>query len=314
MGWRDLLQATDEKLTSPWLGGRSLRSGEREWGIEGKLPAEQGWYTFKLTGRKARVGEPSDPNPNALKHIVKGYLVGDRIVPDDARVDLDPGKIVRYSEPVSLVELGLDRFVRVSAGRIFEDGPLIYQGPEMPLGPEDEVLKAFEDESASVDNIRGVPPALDAAFRMERWQRIEAARRRAELERQRREEEEKRQKEERRKQIAEKLGDGAGRREMAQVDFAEAAKAALAVGGAHYLDHRKARGRGEMVLKFRLQNRRFEAVCDEKTLRIIDSGICLIDHDDGDKKYDNYLTLESLPAVILEAIRTHKLVVFRHVD
>jgi hypothetical protein len=108
----------------------------------------------------------------------------------------------------------------------------------MPLGPEDEVLKAFEDESASVDNIRGVPPALDAAFRMERWQRIEAARRRAELERQRREEEEKRQKEERRKQIAEKLGDGAGRREMAQVDFAEAAKAALAVGGAHYLDFR----------------------------------------------------------------------------
>jgi len=313
MGWRDLLQTDDETVVSPWVGGRVLRVHDRTWSLEGRQPPEFGWHKFKVKGRKVRWESETEPSEDTLRYLIRGYLVGDRLVPEDVRVDPDPAKITDFSEPVALLDPGLDRFVRVAAGRPFEDGPLVFKGLEFPLGPEEDVLKAFEDQAVTVDNIRGVSPALDAAFRMECFQRIEAVRRRAELERQRLEEEAKRQQEERRKQIVEKLGDGAGRREMAPVDFSEAARAALAVGGAHYLDHRKARGRGEMIVKFRLDGRRFECTCDEKTLRIIDSGICLIDHATN-KKYDNYFTLESLPGVIKQAQREGRLVVFRHVD
>lgn len=313
MGWKDLLQTADEKITSPWLGGRSLRSGEREWDIGGKLPAENGWYLFKLTGRKARLEGPTEAQSELLHHTVKGYLVGDRIVPDDARVDPDPKRIIAFSEAVHLIEPGLDRFVRVSAGRVFEDGPLVYQGQEMPLGTEEDVLKAFLDEVPSVDKVTGIPPALDAAFRMETWQRAEAERRRIELERLRREEEERLQREDKRRKLVAQLGDAAGRREMAKVDFPAAARAALAVGGAQFLDHRRAVRGGEMVVRFRYERQRFECTCDETTLRIIDSGICLVDHGSGERG-DTFFTLESLPGVIHQAQREGRLVIFRHVD
>jgi hypothetical protein len=241
-----------------------------------------------------------------------GYLVGDRLVPDGVRVDPDPQKIIASSERVHLLEDGLDRFVRVSAGRVHEGGPLVYDSQQMPLGPEEEVLGAYLDEKPSVDAIAGVPPALDAAFRMETHQRAEAARRRLEEERRRQEEEERRQREERRRKLVEQLGDGAGRRAMAAVDFDQAARAALAVGGAVFLDSRKAHGREERVVRFRLDQRRFECTCNEKTLNIIDAGVCLIDHATGIKG-DTWYTLESLPGVIRQADRQGVLVVFRRV-
>jgi len=209
--------------------------------------------------------------------------------------------------------------VRVSAGRIFEGGPLVYIGQEMPLGPESDVLNAYLDQTKSVDAIPGVTPALDAAFRMESYQRAEAEKRRLEEERRRREEDERRAQEERRRQLVEQLGDGAGRRAMAHVDFDQAARAALAVGGAELLDTRKATRRGERIVKFRLDRRRFECTCEEATLRIIDAGICLTAHYDdanfeGGTKGDTWFTLESLPGVIREAQAQGKLVVFRHVN
>lgn len=318
MSWRDLLQTQGETLTAPWLGGRSLRSGPRHWTLEGKLPEEHGWAKFSIDGRHARFIESCDAQPDVLRHRVVGYLVGDRLVPQDVRVAPDPKDIVAASEPVHLIEPGLDRFVLVSAGRACEDGPLVYWQQEMPLGPEDAVQTAFLDDKPSVADVHGVTPALDAAFRMERWQRVETARRRAELEERLRKEAEQRALEQRRRELVERLGDGAGRREMAQHDFGEAARAALAIGDAQYLDHRPARQRNEMVVRFRLLNRRFECTCDRQTLQIIDAGICLTSHgNDGwehGEKGDTFFSLESLPSVIREADREGKLVVFRHVD
>jgi hypothetical protein len=312
MGWRDLLRE-DERIVLPWVGGRSLRSRDRAYAIEGPLPPEHGWYAFRASGRKAFVeGDTVDPQPEVLEFRVRGYLVGDRVVADGVRVDPDPSRIIHCSEKVHLIEPGLDRFVRVTAGRVFEDGPLVYEGLDMPLGPEEQVLAAFLDARPSVDDVRGVPPALDAAFRMETWQRAEVKRRREEHERRRREEEERRALEERRRELLEQLGDGVIRRRMARHDFESAAKAALAVGGAQYLDHRRSAQRGEMVVRFRLDHARFECTCDETTLRIIDAGICLVDAA-TDERGDTYFTLESLPGVIQQAIREGKLHVFRHV-
>lgn len=314
MGWRDHLQSSEpEKVVFPWTGGRSPSIGQREWVIEGGLPKEHGWLQFKALPRKLFGAKAAEPNTDILKWRVRGFLVGDRIVVDGARVDPDPAKIFEFSEAVHLLEPGLERFARVLAGRTCEAGPLIYISPEMPVGPEDEVLAAYQDKRDSVSGIKGVTPALDAAFRMESWQRAEVEKRRAELERLRKEEEARLAAEERRKAVVEKLGDGAGRREMAAVDFAEAAKAALAITGAEYLDHRKSVNRREMVVTFRLEGRRFECVCDAVSLQIVDSGICLIDHATNERG-DTRFTLESLPGVILQSIRERRLHVFRHVD
>jgi hypothetical protein len=311
MGWRDLLQAEDEAIVLPWLGGRSLRFGPRSWLIEARLPREVGWYRFKLLPRKAMLDKVADPDADKLTSEVRGYLVGDRIIPDAVHVDPDPSKITSYSEPVALLDPGLDRFVRIVAGRFFEDGPLVFKAQDFPLGPEDEVRQAYFKRAASVADIPNVQPALDAAFRMETWTRAETERRRAELERERAEEEARRQAEERRQNLARQLGTGEGRRAMAQIDFSQAAKAALAVGGAEYLDHRKGYAPREMIVTFRLIRRQFVCSCDQTTLRIIDAGICLVDHRTGEKG-DTKFTLESLPGVILTADRDGVLVVTRH--
>jgi hypothetical protein len=313
MGWRDLLQTENDTLTLPWVGGRSLRSGVRVWTIEGKLPQEHGWGTFRLRGRVATWVGAAEAPTGVLGHKLRGYIVGDRLVPENARVDPDPARIATCSEQVHLLEPGLDRFVRVQAGRAHEGGPLIYESLEMPLGPEPDVLQAFLDDKTSVAHVPGVTPALDASFRMEAWQRAEAVKRRLEAERLAREEAERLALEDRRRALREKLGDGAGRREMAKFDFGAAVQAALAVGGAQYLDHRDAYNRMEKVVRFRFLQRRFECTCHSQTLQVIDAGICLVDHDTGEKG-DAYFTLESLPAVIRQAHTEGKLVVFRHVE
>jgi len=304
VGWKDLLQTPDERIVAPWVGGRSLRSHDRSWRLEGKLPPEHGWHSFRLKNRKVEWVEAVDAEPDVLKFRAKGYLVGDRLVPDEARVETDPAKLAEF-EQVLLVELGLDRFIRVEAGRPSEGGPLVYIGQEFPLGPEDEVQMAFLDRRPSVDDVSGVAPALDAAFRFESWQRSEAERRRVE-------EEERRRQEEARQRVREAIGDGATRRAVAQFNFAEGATAALRVGGAKYLDSRESANKGEMVVQFRFRNRTFECTCDRYTLGIIDAGICLQDHGTGEKG-DTHLTLESFPAVLAQAIREGRLVVWRRV-
>lgn len=309
MSWRDLLQTNDtETVVFPWVGGRSLQAHDhRGWLIEGRLPPEHGWYEFEVLVRKALRWKPVETPWGVLKDVLTGYLVGDRFIPEEAtRVEANLAKLVEDFERVHLIEMGLDRFVRVSVGRAFEDGPLIYQGQEMPLGAEPDVLEAFLAEARNINKVLGVPPALDAAFRIETWRRKEAEKRH-------RKEQERREKEERRQQLIEQLGDGAGRRAMAAENFGEAARAALAVGEAHYLDHRQGTRQGEMVVRFRLMDRRFECTCDSKTLRIIEAGVCLTDESTGERG-DELFTLESLPGVIQQADEEGVLVVFRHVN
>lgn len=315
MGWKDLLQKEDERLVAPWVGIPlgSLRTFDRSWSIQGRLPREFGWFEFRLQGQHARFLGPADPTQGKLRYQVRGYLVGDQLVPDAVRVPVEPTGLMTVAEKVHLIEPGLDRFVRISAGRAFEDGPLIYEAQDFPLGPEDDVQRAYQDKLPNVNAIPGVVPALDTAFRFESWRRAEIERIRREEEERRAREERERAEAERREQLWQQLGTGEGRREMAKHDFEAAARAALRVGEAEYLDHRKSYNKNEMVVQFRLDRRRFECVCHAETLRIIDAGICLVDHRTGEKG-DTRFTLESLPAVIRQAERDHVLVVFRHVD
>lgn len=311
MGWRNLLSTEEETVTLPWTGGRSLHSESRIYKLKGR-PREFGWHTFDVEGTTATNPRPADPVSDLVKSRVGGYLVGDRLVLDDARIDPDPGKIVAHSEKVFALPEELDRFSRIRAGRIYPEGPLIFLEEDFPLGPEEEVMNAYFDNLPSVSEIPGVTPPLDAAFRMETYQREQAELRRQEIARRRAEEEARREQERKRQELLERLGDGALRREMAKSgDFVEAARAALQVGGAQYLDSRKGHRNGEWVVKYRVDGQRLECVCDTN-LHIIDAGVCLVNHNTGEKG-DTYFTLESLPAVIRQAVREHKLVVWRHV-
>ncbi len=248
--------------------------------------------------------------------IKSGFLIGDRIVPDNSPCPPDAATIYKFSETVHCLEPGLDRFSRIQAGRVYDGGPLIFKSILFPLGMEEEVIAALLDNKDSVAHIKSVPPALEAGFQMERWRRQEAEKRRLEAERQRREEAERIRREEERQRLYGQLGTADARRALAQTDFATAARAALAVTGAEYLDHRTGYRRDEMVVQYRFRNRRFECVCNKDTLRIVEAGFCLNGYgprgvaETGDTRF----TLESLPAVLNEAINRGLLHVFRHVD
>jgi len=320
VGWRDLLQQPDDRLVAPWVGGRSLRTFDRTWTVKGRLPREHGWHEFQLQARTATLIGPAETPQGVLKDFVRGYLVGDRLVPDGVQGPSltkrgrlqDAAELVSNSEKVYLIEEGLDRFVRVAAGRFFSGGPLIYDSQEFPLGPEDDVLAAYQDNKPTVDSVTGVAPALNVAFLFESWRRVEAERIRREEQERREREERERLEAERREQVRQQFGTAQGRRELAKSDFEAAARSALETGGAQYLEHRRSYNRDEMVVRFRLDARRFECTCDAQTLRIIDAGICLQDHDTG-VKGDQRFTLESLPSVIKEADKKGVLVVWRHV-
>ena len=311
MGWRDLLSVAKE-VTLPWLGGREVYDRSRLWTIKGKLPPEYGWYKFRVSGgRHAELIGGGDPDYSyeEKRKTQKGYLIGDRFVPDDARVDPDPSKLILQTEPVYLVEFGLERFSRALVA-LSEDKKLVFIRQEFPEGPEMEVTTAYQDRKDSVGNISGVTPALDLAFRFLSRERVQAEIR--EVERLKRLEEEARQreKEEKLAEARKSMGSAIGRRELAKLDFNAAAKAALAVSNAVFLDAVPSRRRNEMVVTYRYRNRRLECVVDKATLQIVDAGICLSDH--NGVTGDTWLSLEALPGVLQEALDTNQLVVLRH--
>lgn len=313
MGWQDLLQKPDERIVLPWLFSQRdllVGFGGRSWTIEGRRPPENGWWEWTIVGRRVRwVEAVEQKQPVCLTMEVptaKGYLVGDRFVRDIPGQMMLTMQATTQLPRVHLIPEGLERFAHVSVIEISNN--LFFGGEEFPLGPESEVNLWFLDEAPSIANIPGVSPGLDLAFRMESWRRAEVKRLEAEATQKRLEAEAQRAAEERRAQLVKQLGDGAGRRELAKVDFATAARAALRVGGAELIDARTL-GRGLFEVRYRVEGERLACVCDEE-LRITDAGICLVDHRTG-VKGDTRFTLESLPAVVREAQEDNKLVIFR---
>lgn len=305
MGWQDLLEPNGSNLVLPWIGGRILHAPMQRFNLKGPLPEEYGWFSFRSQGKRAFVEEASEPDIDILHHRIRGFAVGDRLIPDSVRLESKP--IHTYSERVFCIPDGLERFSRIVAGRIFSGGPLLFVEEDFPLGSENEVRLALEEQQETLDRIRGVTPALEMAFRAELDHRKQIEERRQEIERQRQEEEAKQARE---KLLNDAFGNGAIRRELVNHDFREAAIKALRVGGAVYLDHRKY-GNNEWAVKYRVEGRRLECVCNNQ-LQIVDAGVCLTDHDTNEKG-DTFFTLESLPVVIREAVRLGKLVVWRHV-
>lgn len=307
MNWRALLQTAPTRVSYPWAGGRHLVVQVRRVEIVGRLPREPGWYDFDV-GHTAQLVGPGASDPDALRFVARGYLVGDHVVSRQLAERGFCPKCALFSGrtchrcgaagvPIERVHLSdaLPLFTLVSAGRIEEGGPLIFRQEELGSGVEDEVRTAFETRG-TLDDIKGVPFDLRLAFDLHSRHRdeVEARRRAAELRR--------------------AVGVAAGRRALAREDYETAAKEALRVGGAQLLGVRKSPVAGEWFVRFTVDGRPIEAVADQD-LRIVDAGICLVAHGDDEyeegTKGDRWFTLESLPDVVREAVRRGLLVVLR---
>jgi hypothetical protein len=80
---------------------------------------------------------------------------------------------------------------------------------------------------------------------------------------------------------------------------------ALSRAGAWLLDSRRLSG-GQLEVTFDFMGERFQSLVEADTLRVVDAGLCLAGA-------DALVTLDSLPAVIREAIEEGVLVITRHV-
>lgn len=309
MGWESLLSQTTEVVV-PWVGGRQVSVGTRVWGLTGDLPAEHGWYAVEAQsgGRTARVtGAAASDDADADRYIYgRGYLAGDRFVREGLNSwALAPiTNIARTLRPVHLLPAGLDRFARVGVIELI-DGKLVFLRSEFPVGPEPEVQTAYEDRAVDLTRVKGVPPALDFAFRFARDIRTRQEARDAEILRLR-------EAEEQRERAFRDAGTSIGRRHLATTDFAAAAKAALELSGSELLDVKGCGDPNARVVRYRFRHQRFECVVDAASLRVIEAGICLSDHDTGERG-DDLFTLESLPSVVAQAMDEGLLVVLRHV-
>lgn len=163
MGWQDLINSGGVRVL-PWLGGNTVSAPNRAWTIQGRHPREYGWYQFNTTAaRDCRLVGPAERDIDYMVglEVLRGFLVGDRFIPNDARVVPDPAKLIDQTEPVFCVDLGLDRFQKAAVVRDRE-GRLLFMQLEFPEGPETEVLEAYQDRKDSVQDSN--PPQRLALF------------------------------------------------------------------------------------------------------------------------------------------------------
>jgi hypothetical protein len=308
--YRRFLGGAAEEAVLPYLGGPFVSAPDRRLRVSAGPPPGPGWWRFEVRGRQARPirAEDAAPDLSGLPAVrgywLDGYLVGDR------------GAAVRFGlgppdEPV--------RFSPLVARR-WPDGALLFDSEDFESGAEDEVRAAF-DRGGGIGGVSGVPAPLRAAFgyavALRTGTTLGIPVRPLEL----------------RGHLAELADEGpvAARRILvaartqraaepvpqapgaaAQVVAArppvdardaavDRAATALYAAGATLRDSRWLAG-GLLEVRYDYLGERFVSVVDGGTLRVVDAGICL----SGE---DGRVTLESLPAVIEEAVRTRRLYV-----
>lgn len=331
--YRKFLGKADVVL-APFLGGASIDAPGRRLKVA-VPPGKPGWYRFELKGRVAHVQAPAEPPPLDELPRVRGFSWRDRLVGDGARAE--PLYLMPEEEP--------QRFSPLTARR-WHGGALLFEGLEFETEAEGAVREALP-EGRSLAEVKGVPAPLRAAYG---YALIEQAARRAGVpvaaaevrahvgkaaegggaaadavvraliaER----EETEREMRELRARIAaaQLLADAQAARDeqvrlrqqrLEQARFArgpgavdERVWAALEKAGARLESSRHVRG-DQVEVVFSFMGERFISIVEEDTLQVIDSGICL-----GHPPRDDLITLESLPAVIKEAIDTDRLVILR---
>jgi hypothetical protein len=295
-----------------YFGGPYVQAGPRRLSV--RPPGPPGFFRFAVTGRSARVVGPAEPPDLSGWPAVRGY-----VVPREGRtvyLATDSGAAERLvigpaDEPRPFAPL---------LARRFPGGELVFDAEEFESGVEDAVRTAYED-GVTLADVKGVPATLRAAFgyavllRVARRESVpaipaearphlsaladrgEAAAREVlgllRAERARVEPDETPQwiiaRDQAQRRRAE-VSDDAVTRRVAQVLYANNA----GLRGLRRLEG------GWLEVRYDLDGEQFVSIVEARTLNVADAGICLNQH-------DGELTLESLPSVIREAIRTGRL-------
>ncbi len=297
----------------PYFGGPFVETGQRRLRIAGK--AEPGYWRFEVIGRSARpLAVTEAPDLDGLP-VVRGYAVAAYLVSIGGaaeRLGLAPA-----DEPLPFTPI---------VARRWPTGELLFDAWDFESGVEDEVRRAYDDQS-TLASVKGASAALRAAFgyavllRTAREVGIPArpaearhhlaaladegepaARRILGLLDAEREAERAaaaaipdwmRARDEAMARRASGLSDRAAQQAADRVaDALHAARAALR--GLRWLADR------HIEVRYDLEGERFVSIVEARSLQVVDAGICL-------SGSDRELTLESLPAVIREAMRTGQL-------
>jgi hypothetical protein len=265
MDYTQFLQPAGALLELPYFGGNSVCDHSRTYRIRGTIAP--GWHQFRLSGRFLTRETTVEPNLDAWNlPSVSGYIFNGRLFTNDARARI-------FGLPSNA---GIQPFTLIAARRWF-DGNILFYGQEFDSEAEPQVRQAFEEEK-SIEQIKGVSPALAHVFLLESTQRALAR--------------QKREREQRDTELARWQQTLEGRISLA-----------LSHTGAELISWRQI-DRGQAVVRYRLGDRRFECIIDTGSLQILDAGICLSGSDEE-------LNLSSLPSAVREAIQTGQLHVFR---
>jgi hypothetical protein len=293
--------APAEEVVLPYFGGPFVEATDRRLRLTGP-PGDAGFWRFAVRGRRAEPVGPADPPdltglPAVRGYALDGYLVG-------AGGQAERFAIGPLDEPL--------RFAPV-VGRRWPTGEVLFDMLDFESGVEDAVRSAYE-RRRPVRGISGVPSALRAAYGYAVLLRVAAeagvparpAEARAHL-----------------AALADE-GDPAAHRLLGAMRAArtaaapgrragvaarldarvadraeERAAAALYAARAAVRDFRWLDG-GLLEVRYDCEGEYFVSIVEGQSLRVVDAGICLDEH-------DRELTLESLPGVLREAIRTGQL-------
>jgi len=323
MDYRRFLGKKETRVL-PFFGGRRLDAPDRRLRVA-EPPERPGFYAFEIEGRNARALGPAEPELGDLPKV-RGHLQSATLFVTGAPP----------AEPYFLPD-GEPEPLAPCVARRWATGELLFDSFDFD-GDAEIAARLALDERRGLANEKGTSASLRAAFAwavtervarrltipcsaIEAWRSLgaiadegEPAAERFLLE------------------LAERRRDGRiflrgdggarvldvarivdGARERADAATLESpherAEAALEAAGARFLGAR-ATDVGWLEVRFQYAQHRFVTLADPRTLRVIDAGICLVDHHDGHRG-DEELTLESLPSAIREAIDLGALVITR---
>jgi len=310
MDYRRHLGASAE-LVMLYLGGATVDAADRTLRVEGD--ARVGWWRFRAAGRRATPIGPAEPPDLSGLPAVRGYAIGEWLVGEGGR-----------TERVHLLPDDEPPLFSPLRARRWHGGALVFEELEFESGIEEEVRRALEDGRSLVD-VRGVPAPLRAAYAYALVDRegrtlgvpispFEIRKHVAAIASEGRERaaillrdlEARRNAEEAVTREARFLASAreAALRPVPEASLEERVQKALEAAGARLRRLRRmARDLAEVIWDF--EGGTFLTLIDERGLRVLDAGICLAGH-------DAEVTLESLPAVVREAIEIGEIVVTRH--
>ncbi len=319
--WRKFI-GKRESIVLPYFGGARVRMKDREVRLA-ERPESSGWYRFEIEGRNAKAIERAADASAELSSVPKlrGHLAFESL--------FAPGAPPEYVALMPEDEPAL--FASCTCHRWYS-GELVFGEVDFETEAEGLARTAFEARR-SLEWESGIPASLRSAFV---WATVRRASRESGIPCSPREAwphgndiakggheaaivmldrlEELRH--------GRRIVIGAARinvRKMieqatdaaATVENAEdRAFAALEAAGARLTGVRRLAGRQQLEVHFDFGGERFITLVNALSLRVVDAGICLVDHVDGHRG-DDELTLDSLPAAIREAMDLGVLVITR---